>query len=85
MLRYTHASLPLPAQATNHDYNKQFNAYDKLLSITAMDAYAGRSFEELRWEDYQRRAAGGGAFGAAAPAPGLFVSGRMGSSGQCTC
>ena len=42
----------------------------RLISVTAMDSYKNKSFEELRWEDYQaNRSQPGGAAGAPAPAP----------------
>jgi hypothetical protein len=59
-------------EATNGDYEAKTGQYTRLLSITAMAAYQAKSFEELRWEDYQRRAAGG-QLGAAPVGGGLFV------------
>ena len=52
-------------------------ASETLVAITAMDAYASVTFEELRWADYQLRQGGAalqGAGGAsqAAPAPAMF-------------
>jgi hypothetical protein len=70
-----------------NDHDPKSGQTSRLVSITAMAAYQTKSFEELRWEDYQRRAAGGGGgafvqIDSASMAPAIFDSEAVAHSAQ---
>lgn len=63
----------------HHDNNSSAPTY--IQAITAMEAYKEKSFEELRWEDYQRGNNKGGGMGASAGQGGGLGLGSSGGFG----